>query len=401
MAQTGRMTSRKLRAIAAVDALGRPAFALLRSRGRKAPPDPPRRILVVELWGIGDVVLATPALAELRDRLPNARVTLLGKAHARELLENSGLVDDVIVADFPWTAHAAKYAPSRYRRANLTQVFRELRSRKFDVSIDARRDLRSNIVTFLSGATRRIGYDFGGGSKLLTDVVPSGSQDGHRIDDWMHVLEPLMGEIPSARGPVLRVTDDEIARAEHHLRELGIPDGKTLIAIHPGASHPIRRLRADVVAAAAARIIASGAAAILIQDPGGHGSDFVLPAGVPALRPSLRELMAIISSVDGLVCSDSSAMHIAVALGTPVTAVFGPQRHEWLGPRDPMHRIVSITDMPCRPCFDACIYESPLCMDRIDGQMVVEAVDGQLAALAARTAEASAQGSGRRRLPRA
>ena len=198
MAQTGRITRRKLRALAALDAVGRPLFAVLRGRRRPIPQAPPRRILVVELWGIGDVVLATPVLAELRERFPEAKISLLAKPHARELLEGSGLVDEVIAAAFPWTAHTRKYAPTRYRRAGLWRLFRELRARRFDVSLDARRDLRSNLVTFLSGAARRIGYDFGGAARLLTDVVPSGAQDGHRIDDWMRVLEPLVGEGPPA-----------------------------------------------------------------------------------------------------------------------------------------------------------------------------------------------------------
>ncbi len=384
MAQTGRITRRKLRTIAMVDAIGGPLFALLRGKRRPAPEGRPRRILVVELWGIGDVVLATPALAELRERFPGANISLLAKPHARELLDHSGLVDDVIAADFPWTAHTGKYALSRYHGAKLMPVFRELRARRFDVSLDARRDVRSNFVTFLSGAARRIGYDFGGATGLLTDVVPSGPQDGHRIDDWMRVLEPLIGEIPQTRHPVLRVTDAELAAARRRLNELGVPDDRAVIAIHPGASHPIRRLREGIVAAAAARIIGAGAAAVLIQDPDGHGTGWSLPAGVPTVSPLLRELMGLIASVDGLVCSDSAAMHIATALGTPVTAVFGPQRHDWLGPRESVHRVVSIGDMPCRPCFDACIYSSPLCMDRIGSDMVIEALDAQLASLGVR-----------------
>jgi ADP-heptose:LPS heptosyltransferase len=381
MAQTGRMTRRKLRTIAAVDAIGGPLFAILRRTGRASPPRAPRRILVVELWGIGDVVLATPALAELRERFPEAKISLLAKPHARELLEGSGLVDEVIAADFPWTAHAGKYAFSRYRAARLTRVFRELRARRFDVSLDARRDMRSNVVTFLSGAARRIGYDFGGATGLLTDMVPSGSQNDHRIDDWMRLLQPLLGEIPDVRPPLLRVTAGELAAAKLCLRDMGLPGDRPVIGIHPGASHPVRRLREDIVASVARRVVGSGAAAFLVEDPRGDSAALSLPAGIPTVRPSLRELMALIAAADGLVCSDSAAMHIATAVGTPVTVVFGPQRHEWLGPRDPIHRVVSISEMPCRPCFDACIYSSPLCMDRIDSDMVLEAFDAQLALL--------------------
>src|SRR6266581_5451148 len=112
MAQTRRITRKKLAAIGSLDFASRAFHAVW------SPPPPrpttPDAFLVVEPWGIGDVVLSTALLRVLRSKFPSARITLLAKAHAEPLLENSGLVHDIIVFDFPWTAFSGKLAPYRY-----------------------------------------------------------------------------------------------------------------------------------------------------------------------------------------------------------------------------------------------------------------------------------------------
>ncbi|MEO7648499.1 MAG: glycosyltransferase family 9 protein [Gemmatimonadaceae bacterium] len=387
MAQTRTITPAKLRKIAALELALRPLLALApRPRRARALPWGPERILLVEPWGLGDIVLVTPLLAELRERFPGAHVTLLAKPAAQTLLAGSGLADDIITFDFPWTAHGAKYSPSRYHMGRFARLFKELRTRAFDLTLDARGDIRGNVVTYLSGAPRRIGYDSGGGAHLLTDALPSGPRDAHRIDDWLRLLVPLVGEPPRSRPPLLRTTEAERATASRAFRDmgLGLDGGREVVAIHAGASHPVRRLREEIVRELAVGLIERGADVLLIVDPDGHGAEFQLPPEVRVLRPELRQLMATIECVDLLVCSDSAAMHIAVALGTPVTAVFGPQRHDWYGPRDPRDRAVWVEEMPCRPCFDACIFASPLCMDQIGGAQLLAAVTSRLKPGAAR-----------------
>src|SRR5688500_1344460 len=204
MAQTWRVTPKKVAAFRFLDALSLPVRPFL--RGRRTPGEI-RSILVLEPWHIGDVVLATPALRALRARFPAARITLLGKQHAEELLRHSGLVDDVIVFDIPWTAKTGKYSPGRYDRKAIRNLIAELRARKFDLTVDARMDLRSNVITWLTGAPRRVGYDFGGGSFLLTDAVAADPDSHHRVEDWLALMEPLGGG--GQFDPLLSVSDEE------------------------------------------------------------------------------------------------------------------------------------------------------------------------------------------------
>jgi heptosyltransferase-2 len=376
MAQTRTITPKKLVAIGALDLVSR---AL---RGVWRPPQarsgPPRSFLFVEPWGIGDVVLSTALLRAIRTNYPQARVTLLAKSYAKELLANSGLVDEVIQFDFPWTAFSGKLSPSKYVPREFRQLIRELRARDFDVSLDARRDIRSNAITYFAGARRRIGYDFGGGAHLLTDVLPSGTQNEHKVSDWLALLGPL-GVNGQAFGPSLTVTEAEKARARQRIAMLGLSTERPIVGIHPGASNVVRRWSPERFAAVIDLLVEErGVQVLLFEEKEGDSSEITPRHWVRRIKTDLRCFMSLASQCDLLLCSDSGPMHIANALGVPVTALFGPQRREWYGPRGERDRVVQIDDMPCRPCFDACIFATPHCMEQITVDAVVSAIETQL-----------------------
>jgi ADP-heptose:LPS heptosyltransferase len=318
-------------------------------------------------------------LRALRANFPDAKITLLAKPHAEVLLANSDLVDEIIAFDFPWTAFSGKLRPSRYRPREFRKVLRRLRSGNFDVSLDARRDIRSNVITYLAGARRRIGYDFGGGSHLLTDVLPSGTQNDHKISDWLALLEPLAVERRRGFSPSLTVTEKEKDVARQRLATLGLSTERLIVGVHPGASHAVRRWEANRFSAVIDRLSADRRVQIILfEETTGDASAIVPRNPVPRIRSDLRGFMALVTQCDLLLCSDSGPMHIANALGTPVTALFGPQRREWYGPRGDQDSVVQVDEMPCRPCFDACIYATPHCMEGISVDAVCEALATQL-----------------------
>jgi heptosyltransferase-2 len=283
----------------------------------------------MEPWHIGDVVLATPALRALRERFPDARVSLLGKSHAEEILRHSGLVDEVIVFDLPWTSKTEKYAPRRYDAGALKALIDRLRSRHFDLTVDARMDLRSNVVTYLTGAPRRVGYDFGGGSFLLTDRVPADPDGKHRVDDWLELLKPL--GITGRFEPLLRVTTEERSQAAATLASSGIVPGDRIIAIHGGASDPRRQWPEENYERVAARLLdVFGAKIVYFPEPASTQREVSFASAT--VRGSLREMMAILTHCDLLLCNDSGPMHIADALDISVVAVFLTGNPVWHRP---------------------------------------------------------------------
>jgi heptosyltransferase-2 len=377
VAQTRTITRKKLAAFGILDLAARPLHVAWRPLAPR--PGPPRSFLVVEPWGIGDVILATPLLEAIRENFFGASITLLAKRHAEPLLAHSGLVDEVVAFDFPWTAFTHKYRPSRYEASAFESLFRRLRQHDFDVSLDARRDIRSNVVTYLAGARRRIGYDFGGGAHLLTDVMPSGDQNAHKIEDWLELLKPLGVSVLAARKPRLTVTEAERATARDRLKLLGVSSGAPLIGLHPGASNAVRRWDQRRYGEVLMNLLRDPSAQVVIfEEREGDSAGITTPRPVPRVRTGIRELMALVAECDVVLCSDSGPMHIAEALDVPVVALFGGSRSDWYGPRGEFHSVIQVDEMPCRPCFDSCIFSSARCMEQISTEQVVSAARAQL-----------------------
>ena len=348
MAQTWRVTGAKRAAFRAIDVAGRPLKTLLSPRPSGSAPV--RNILVLEPWFIGDLVLATPILRALREKYPDARITLLGKKHARELLENSGLVDDTIVFDLPWTASGAtqKYDIRRYDPAEWKVLSDELRRRRFDLTLDARMDLRSNVVAFMTGAPRRIGFGFGGGDFLLTDAVAAKPDEYHRVVDWMMLMAPLAGQEPNVESaeslarrmpPFLQVSAEERKKAAELLAANGILSSDTIVCVHAGARDPRRRWPLNRFASVATELKNRfGARIVLLQDP--DSTDPVPGVFDATLRTSLREMMAIVQQSKLFLCNDSGPMHIADALDVPVVAVFLTGNPVWHRPFREFQKVV-------------------------------------------------------------
>jgi heptosyltransferase-2 len=203
-------------------------------------------------------------------------------------------------------------------------------------------DLRSNILTKSIGASRRIGYDFGGGGFLLTDALPAPPADQHKVDDWMGLLAPL-GELPGAPvpDPKLVVTASEREEAGRLLSSYDVAPEDVILGIHPGGSHESKRWAPEHFAAVARELSTRHAVRPLIFiDPDGCGAGMQAGHDAIFVRTTIREMMALLTHCDLLVCNDSGPMHIAAALGIPVAAVFRTGSPSAYGPRGLDHIVI-------------------------------------------------------------
>ena len=298
------------------------------------------KILVVELWNIGDVVLLMPFLSRLRDLFPSAMITLLARPHAKEILHGTGLADDFIEGFEP-TDNWLSLNPLETGWHDFLKLRKQLRQRDFDLAFQCRLHLREHVILGLSAARRRIGYAFGDLSGLLTDAIPVGEAHRHKTADWLRLLEPF-GLSADPRPPRLNVSEAEKRRAVEYMAALGIDAGVVVVGIHPGASVVAKRWPIERFAEVAGMFAAEPDVRVLaFVDPSGYGASLAQLAGVAVARVGLRELIALISCCDLLVCNDSGPMHIAGALGVPAVALFGSGVEKAFGPLGTGHVIVS------------------------------------------------------------
>jgi heptosyltransferase-2 len=167
----GRYRYSKLRwrvLVHALDFVGTILMAIVRRIRPIRPADRPRRILVVQLDHLGDAVLSTPLLAELRTAYPEAVIDVLASPSNREVFEADPNIDRVQVAERTWFERR----PDRWDLlAAVWDLGRSLRGRGYDLGIDVRGDVLTVLVLTLAGVPRRVGWSMGGGAFLLTDVA--------------------------------------------------------------------------------------------------------------------------------------------------------------------------------------------------------------------------------------
>ncbi|MDP9176474.1 MAG: glycosyltransferase family 9 protein [Gemmatimonadota bacterium] len=300
------------------------------------------RILVVELWNIGDVVLTMPFLAQLRVLFPRATTTLLAQSHARELLEGTGLVDEFIELRLTSTDSWLTYNPFAFDWRELRRLRRELRQRKFDLAFHCRTHIRERVVVAMSGARRRVGYAVANRDQLLTDHIPLDDPNRHKVADWLRLLEPFGGPVET-KVPSLQVPESDRQWGIDYLAGHGVRPGDVVIGIHPGASLAEKRWPLDRFHATA-EVLATraGVRVLAFVEPAGYGASLGEIEGVASVNVQLRRLISLIDRCDLLVCNDSGPMHIAGALSVPTVAVFGFGMARWFSPLGEGHELVSV-----------------------------------------------------------
>ena len=345
-----------------------------------------KRIAIVRLGGLGDVINTLPALDAIRARWPAAKISWLVETQWRDILPAPPRLDEVIaVPKKEWLAKLKHPAGLFSLPAEVTGFARELRTKQFDVAIDFHGNLRSGVVTALTNAETRIGYTAAFCKEwnyLFTNQRHAvGGGRIHRIDRALALCRAL-GANPTIDTPKLDVPNEaaEFARSIFAERSLST---RTVAAIHPSTSQfgsykrwPTERFR-EVIRLLEARGITSlvtwgpGEADLAIEAAAGTGAIISPPT------KSVTQLAALLKECDVFIGADTGPGLVAAAVGTPPVSIFGPKDPVVYAPRHARARVVEIP-MDCRPCKKrAC--DDPRCVLHITTQQVAEAAFAVLA----------------------
>lgn len=361
------------------------------------------RILVIKLADIGDALTATPALRALRKTFPTAHITVLTKPAPAMLLRDLPTVDEVIVSPgFRYIAPGSHPDPADLLA--LLRLLRRLWSDKFDITFVFHHltshsgALKYALLVGASRAGLRVGLDNGRGFFLNRKVSDAGFGGCHEVDYWLQVVA-VMG----AR-PVLPVKLElAISEADQAWAGMVLATGPwgerrgPLVAIHPGsgAYTLARRWPAARFAAVADRLSRERQARIVLiggPDDAEASAAMLAESREPVLnlagQTTLGRLAALLSACDLFIGGDSGVMHLAVAAGTAVVALFGPTNHRAWGPYAPAGRATVLrVDRPGCPCLyvghqvgnrEGCAGRE--CLNAITPEMVYQAAINSLSA---------------------
>jgi lipopolysaccharide heptosyltransferase II len=370
-----KISSRKRKFVHFIEALLRPfVYVVDKVRGRTPElTGEPKRILVLEYWNLGDIVMESPFLQNLRVQYPTAHIAILTSPKCAVLLKDQGLVDEMIVVRVPWAQHYSrwrKYNPFTLLWFELFRALRTVREREFDLAFAARADIRENFMLWATRVRRRVGYAFGGGGFMLTDLATPDLHNPHFSQRWLRLLEHV-GKPILTREPHLRVPQERQKWAREFLSARGFQKSDFVVAIHPGARSVLRQWgEANFVDLAKRLQSQFPIKFVWFRDPTQNSAD---DGSNAALSLPLEQFMAVLGECRMFICNDSGPMHIAASLGTPVVAIFGPTEPTWFGPLGEGHTVVIRPEFWCRPCFDYCQFDQPYCLRTVTVDSVYEA----------------------------
>lgn len=313
----------------------------------------PNRILVIQTAFLGDIVLTTPFLANLRELAPRAEIRFLTTPVGASILDPNPFGVTVVSYD--------KRGKDRGPRGFL-RLGKQLRSWRPDLVFCLHRSLRSALLAKTCGG-EIYGFREAAGSPLFDHRVAR-PENVFEAEKNQKVLEAWAGERAARQTvfPKLSVTKENEEEAEALLVSLG---GQPFVAFAPGSVWATKRWPAEKFGALAGMLWEKkGLRAVIVG--GKDASDLdcaarltqAVPAGTPkpldlAGKTGLGAMKSVLSRAKLVVANDSAPLHVAIAMGAPVVGVFGPTTRA-LGffPNAPEGRagVAELGGLECRPC---------------------------------------------------
>jgi ADP-heptose:LPS heptosyltransferase len=320
---------------------------------------------VIKLRAVGDVLLASIVLQNLRAAFPESRIDVLTERAGKDVVAGHPAVNEVVVYD-------------RSRMSGL-QLILSVRNRQYDLVIDLFGNPRTALLTRLSGARVRVGYRFRGRAYAYTIIA---EPRGDRVHNTQFNLDALaaMGVPIVDRNLHFTPQEEHRSYVTAFLEREGLP-GRTLVALNAGGGWYTKRWRNESFAELADRIAGRYGWTVVLPWGPGQLPDVEAIAGRTLSKPfvppatTLPQLAALFEKCAFVVSNDSGPMHLAAAVGTPVLGIFGPTRPELQGPYGPHNGTVRLDGLECLGCnLTKCPIGNP-CMINLSVETVLESFD--------------------------
>ena len=345
--------------------------------------------MVVNPFGIGDVLFTTPLLRTLRKVFPDATLGYLCNRRVEDLLRANAHLDLIFVFEKDEYRKLWKQSKREFFR-NLLGFFKEIRGHKFDALIDLSLNWHTSFWGFLLGIPTRIGFNYRRRGRFLTHSKElKGFEDKHVVAYYLELLE-LLGIMQDASSRMeFHPFEKDRLWAANFLGANGRMEGDIVIGMAPGGGaswgkeSSYKHWPEEHFVQLANRLLERRERVIVLL-----GDRKELPLceeiarGIPARRivaagqTNLGQLSALIEKCRLLICNDGGILHLAVSQGIPTLSFFGPVDPAVYGPFPPSdhHRVLTIP-LCCRPCYHRFKYpicERQVCLEWITPEEALE-----------------------------
>jgi heptosyltransferase III len=341
------------------------------------------KILFVRLRSLGDTILSTPLLSALKSWRPDLQISVLVEAPNHEVLTANSDIHEIL------TIRPRKnWTP--FTILERGHILHEIRKRQYDCCINLHGGSTSAWFTGLSASRFRVGLQSFCNSRLYNvriavPRVPDRGQKQHTVEfqmEWLYALGMAKGVIPP-----LRVAPDPLLEAQSSalLRNAGIDENQPYCVVQPTSRFHTKEWTAWGFAKISDYLAENWGLQVVLT--GGPGEEQKLQK-VAALcqrntaclsRPSITELIWVISKARLFVGNDSGPTHLAAALQIPAVVLFGSSDSQVWYPWKARHRIVQ-NPYTCNPCpgYRCLVYDEPHCILSLTTHQVRKAIEGIL-----------------------
>lgn len=356
----------------------------------------PIKLLIINPFGIGDVIFSTPLITAIKKKFPESCIGYVCNKRVSELIATNPSIDKIFVYEKDDYRDTWKRSKKEYIR-KIWESLGSIKKEKFDISIDLSLGYQYSMLLMLIGIKKRIGFNYRDRGKFLTSRVGITSfDDKHVIEHYLDMLKPLNIASSKETSPKIYVSAQDSQWADKILSGCGVTNNDQLIGIicGCGASWGVdadcRRWDRRKFATLADKLIENYNARIIFL---GDKKESTLASGARQVMkgPSIDlsgvttvgQMAAIINKCRVVITNDGGPLHVAVALGVNTVSIFGPVDENVYGPypKSDKHIVVSKKDVKCRPCYKKFKYnkcDNRICLDLITVDEVYAAVDGIL-----------------------
>jgi lipopolysaccharide heptosyltransferase II len=319
-----------------------------------------RNIIVIKPRAIGDVLLSTAVLPNLRREFDDARIDFLAESFASPVLQDNPFVDDVVTYDT--------------RNESSLSIILKVRRKRYDLVIDLFSNPRTAVITMLSGAKYRVGFPFKWRRLAYNIIVPPRSGSVHNVEFNLDALRRI-GIPVETQSPSFFLDSESERFAADFMSAANLASG-SFISFNIGGGWATKRWPAEKFVELS-KIIGSTIhqPVVVLYGPSEEKeAEGICRSSGAILAPqtSLKQMGALLKSSRLLVTNDSGPMHIAAALGVPTLAIFGPTNPRLQGPYGNISEIVRNEKLDCLECN---LTECPignLCMKELEPATVFE-----------------------------
>lgn len=273
-----------------------------------------KKILCIKPRGIGDIVLSTIVLENLKAEFPYSEIHYLTEEFAKRAVENNAFVSKILTFN---------------KNDFVFSIIKKVRKEKYNLVLDFWSNPKTAQITFFSAAKFRVGYEKRGRKYAYNFLGKPGTMGEHAAEDNLVLLNALDIPIISKR-IIYQTTKEEKLFADKFLDGTNIENEKLLIGIIPSGGWESKRCDPVKWIEICNEIQKKYKAQfIILWGPGDEKDakiifDEIKPSPVLAPKSSFGQLSALIEKCDLVIANDSGPMHVTAALGKPTLGIFGP-----------------------------------------------------------------------------